>query len=149
MSQNLRIFCPLLGTVHYWELLLNRNGWEAGFCPLLGAFPLLGSALLGEYSVLNSWAFSLWLNFEFFPLYGWLTWCLSVFAILFQTAVLTMGYLLPVSDWMEPGSGSEVRLTAGETAAMGVARSSITRSLGLEVPDLKGTERGLFSTINH
>ena len=60
-----------------------------------------------------------------------------------------MGYLLPVSDWMEPGSGSEVRLTAGETAAMGVARSSITRSLGLEVPDLKGTERGLFSTIDH
>ena len=53
-----------------------------------------------------------------------------------------MGYLLPVSDWMEPGSGSEVRLTAGETAAMGVARSSITRSLGLEVPDLKGTKRG-------
>ena len=51
MSQNLRIFCPLLGTVHYWELLLNKNGWEAGFCPLLGAFPLLGSALLGEYSV--------------------------------------------------------------------------------------------------
>ena len=53
-----------------------------------------------------------------------------------------MGYLLPVSDWMEPGSGSEVRLTAGETAAMGAARSSITRSLGLEVPDLKGTKRG-------
>ena len=51
MSQNLRIFCPLLGTVHYWGLLLNKNGWEAGFCPLLGAFPLLGSALLGEYSV--------------------------------------------------------------------------------------------------
>ena len=49
---NLRIFCPLLGTVHYWGLLLNKNGWEAGFCPLLGAFPLLGSALLGEYSVL-------------------------------------------------------------------------------------------------
>ena len=49
--KNLRIFCPLLGTVHYWELLLNKNGWEAGFCPLLGAFPLLGSALLGEYSV--------------------------------------------------------------------------------------------------
>ena len=49
--RNLRIFCPLLGTVHYWELLLNKNGWEAGFCPLLGAFPLLGSALLGEYSV--------------------------------------------------------------------------------------------------
>ena len=51
MSQNLRIFCPLLGTVHYWALLLHKNGWEAGFCPLLGAFPLLGSALLGEYSV--------------------------------------------------------------------------------------------------
>ena len=51
MSQNLRIFCPLLGTVHYWGLLLNKNGWEAGFCPLLGAFPLLGSALLGENSV--------------------------------------------------------------------------------------------------
>ena len=51
--RNLRIFCPLLGTVHYWGLLLNKNGWEAGFCPLLGAFPLLGSALLGEYSVLN------------------------------------------------------------------------------------------------
>ena len=51
MSQNLRIFCPLLGTVHYWGLLLNKNGWEAGFCPLLGAFPLLGSALLREYSV--------------------------------------------------------------------------------------------------
>ena len=50
--RDLRIFCPLLGTVHYWELLLNKNGWEAGFCPLLGAFPLLGSALLGEYSVL-------------------------------------------------------------------------------------------------
>ena len=49
--RNLRIFCPLLGTVHYWGLLLNKNGWEAGFCPLLGAFPLLGSALLGEYSV--------------------------------------------------------------------------------------------------
>ena len=46
--RNLRIFCPLLGTVHYWELLLNKNGWEAGFCPLLGAFPLLGSALLGR-----------------------------------------------------------------------------------------------------
>ena len=51
--RNLRIFCPLLGTVHYWELLLNKNGWEAGFCPLLGAFPLLGSALLGEYSVIT------------------------------------------------------------------------------------------------
>jgi len=50
--RNLRIFCSLLGTVHYWGLLLNKNGWEAGFCPLLGAFPLLGSALLGEYSVL-------------------------------------------------------------------------------------------------
>lgn len=49
--RNLRIFCPLLGTVHYWGLLLNKNSWEAGFCPLLGAFPLLGSALLGEYSV--------------------------------------------------------------------------------------------------
>ena len=44
--KNLRIFCPLLGTVHYWELLLNKNGWEAGFCPLLG------STLLGEYSVI-------------------------------------------------------------------------------------------------
>ena len=44
-------FCPLMGTVHYWELMLNKNGWDAGFCPLLGAFPLLGSALLGEYSV--------------------------------------------------------------------------------------------------
>ena len=42
------------GTVHYWELLLNKNGWEAGFRPLLGAFPLLGSALLGEYSVRTS-----------------------------------------------------------------------------------------------
>ena len=49
--RNLTIFCPLLGTVHYWGLLLNKNVWEAGFCPLLGAFPLLGSALLGEYSV--------------------------------------------------------------------------------------------------
>ena len=49
--RNLRIFCPLLGTVHYWGLLLNKNGWEAEFCPLLGAFPLLGSALLREYSV--------------------------------------------------------------------------------------------------
>ena len=49
--RNLRIFCPLLGFVHYWELLLNKNGWEAEFCPLLGAFSLLGSALLGEYSV--------------------------------------------------------------------------------------------------
>ena len=53
--RNLRIFCPLLGTVHYWGLLLNKNGWEAGFCPLLGAFPLLGSALLGEYSVFFCW----------------------------------------------------------------------------------------------
>ena len=53
--RNLRIFCPLLGTVHYWGLLLNKNGWEAGFCPLLGAFPLLGSALLGEYSVYLSY----------------------------------------------------------------------------------------------
>ena len=44
-QRNLRIFCPLLGTVHYWARLLNKNGWEAGFCPLLG------SALLGEYSV--------------------------------------------------------------------------------------------------
>ena len=52
--RNLRIFCPLLGTVHYWGLLLNKNGWEAGFCPLLGAFPLLGSALLGEYSVVTT-----------------------------------------------------------------------------------------------
>ena len=52
--RNLRIFCPLLGTVHYWGLLLNKNGREAGFCPLLGAFPLLGSATLGEYSVLVS-----------------------------------------------------------------------------------------------
>ena len=51
--RNPRIFCPLQGTVHYWELLLNKNGWEAGFCPLLGAFPLLGSALLKEYSVLT------------------------------------------------------------------------------------------------
>ena len=51
--KNLRIFCPLLGTVHYWGLLLNKNGREAGFCPLLGAFPLLGSPLLGEYSVLH------------------------------------------------------------------------------------------------
>ena len=50
--RNLWIFCPLLGTVHYWGLLLNKNGWEAEFCPLLGAFPLLGSALLGEYSVI-------------------------------------------------------------------------------------------------
>ena len=47
-----RIFCPLLGTVRYWELLLNKNGREAEFCPLLGAFPLLGSALLGAFSVL-------------------------------------------------------------------------------------------------
>ena len=47
-----RIFCPLLGTVRYWELLLNKNGREAEFCPLLGAFPLLGSALLGALSVL-------------------------------------------------------------------------------------------------
>ena len=54
--RNLRIFCPLLGTVHYWELLLNKNGWEARFCPLLGAFPLLGSALLGEYSVFDFFA---------------------------------------------------------------------------------------------
>ena len=46
-----RIFCPLLGTVRYWELLLNKNGREAEFCPLLGAFPLLGSALLGALSV--------------------------------------------------------------------------------------------------
>ena len=55
--RNLRIFCPLLGTVHYWGLLLNKNGWEAGFCPLLGAFPLLGSALLGEYSVFPCYSF--------------------------------------------------------------------------------------------
>ena len=54
--RNVRNFCPLLGTVHYWGLLLNKNGWEAGFCPLLGAFPLLGSALLGEYSVLEDWS---------------------------------------------------------------------------------------------
>ena len=46
-----RIFCPLLGTVRYWELLLNKNGREAEFCPLLGAFPLLGSVLLGALSV--------------------------------------------------------------------------------------------------
>ena len=38
--------------VHYWGLLLNKNCREAGFCPLLGAFPQLGSALLGEYSVI-------------------------------------------------------------------------------------------------
>ena len=50
-SQTLSVLCPLLGTVHYWGLLLNKNGWEAGFCPLLGALPLLGSELLGEYSV--------------------------------------------------------------------------------------------------
>ena len=48
-----RIFCPLLGTVRYWELLLNKNGREAEFCPLLGAFPLLGSALLGAFSVFH------------------------------------------------------------------------------------------------
>ena len=48
-----RIFCPLLGTVRYWELLLNKSGREAEFCPLLGAFPLLGSALLGALSVVT------------------------------------------------------------------------------------------------
>ena len=46
-----RIFCPLLGTVRYWELLLNKNGREAEFCPLLGAFPLLGSAPLRALSI--------------------------------------------------------------------------------------------------
>ena len=51
MSQNLRIFCPLLGTVHYWGLLLNKNCREAGFCPLLGAFPVLRGALLGALAV--------------------------------------------------------------------------------------------------
>ena len=47
------IFCPLLRAVHYWELLLNKNCREAGFCPLLRAFPLLRSALLRALSVLK------------------------------------------------------------------------------------------------
>ena len=37
--------------VHYWELLLNKNCREAGFCPLRRAFPLLRSALLRALSV--------------------------------------------------------------------------------------------------
>ena len=31
---------------------LVKNGWEAGFCPLLRAFPLLRSALLRALSVI-------------------------------------------------------------------------------------------------
>ena len=49
--RNPRFFCPLLRAVHYWELLLNKNCREAGFCPLLRAFPLLRSALLRALSV--------------------------------------------------------------------------------------------------
>ena len=49
--RNPRFFCPLLRAVHYWELLLNKNCWEAGLCPLLRAFPLLRSALIRALSV--------------------------------------------------------------------------------------------------
>ena len=53
--RNPRFFCPLLRAVHYWELLLNKNCREAGFCPLLRAFPLLRSALLRALSVLTDY----------------------------------------------------------------------------------------------
>ena len=51
ISKKSQICCPLLRAVHYWELLLNKNCREAGFCPLLRAFPLLRSALLRVLSV--------------------------------------------------------------------------------------------------
>ena len=66
-----RIFCPLLGTVRYWELLLNKNGREAEFCPLLGAFPLLGSALLGALSIYLEKVKIVVCLSEYFQLYKW------------------------------------------------------------------------------